>query len=158
LLALDARLPAALEGKHKPANATELLALAELCARYKKRHAAAARFYADAFAARPGLADDLRLPHRYNAACAAAQAAAGEGRDAPPLGEVDRLCWRVQAYTWLRADLAAWATALARGTPEARREAAGALAHWQKDPDLAPVRQPEALLWMHPGDARAWCD
>ena len=41
-----------------------------------------ARLYAAAFAADPKLADDLKAGHRYNAACFAALAAAGQGEDA----------------------------------------------------------------------------
>src|SRR5262249_31542578 len=82
--------------------------------------------------------------HRYNAACAAALAAAGEGSDGSTLGELDRLSWRVQASVWLRADLAAWAAALARGAPGARQGAARALAHRQQDPRPASARRAAA--------------
>src|SRR5262249_16815648 len=58
LLALEARLPAVLEGKERPADAAEQRDLAALCQNYKRLNAAAARFYAAAFAARPELADD----------------------------------------------------------------------------------------------------
>jgi tetratricopeptide (TPR) repeat protein len=51
LLDLDARLSAILKGEDQPKDTAEQLALAVLCQRYKKRYAAAARFYADAFAA-----------------------------------------------------------------------------------------------------------
>jgi hypothetical protein len=82
LVALERRLPAVLRGEARPADAAEQLSLAGLCA-LTKRHAAAARFYADAFDARPGLADELRACHRYNAARSAALAASGQGADAP---------------------------------------------------------------------------
>src|SRR5204863_1509606 len=77
LITLDEKLPAILEGKEKPADAAEHLALARLCQEYKKRYAAAERFYAEAFEAKPELAKDLRNGHRYNAACAAALAGCG---------------------------------------------------------------------------------
>ena len=73
MLALDARLPALLQGKERPA-AAEQLELARLCRDYGRPHAAAG-LYAAAFAARPELADDLGSGDRYNAACAAARAA-----------------------------------------------------------------------------------
>jgi hypothetical protein len=57
------------------------LALADLCRRYKKRYAAAARFYAAAFTA--GAAQSSQ--RAYNAACAATLAAAGNGEDAAQL-------------------------------------------------------------------------
>src|SRR5262249_49539320 len=67
LLALDTRLPTGLGGGAPPADAAEMLALARLCVQYKKLHAAAVRFYRDAFAAEPKLADDPRAAHRYDA-------------------------------------------------------------------------------------------
>src|SRR5262249_31084676 len=108
LFALGKKLPDILEGKQKPRDAAELLALAELCARYKKRYAAAARFYAAASSAEPKLADDLRHPHRYNAACSALLAAAGQGEDARLLPNMEVLMFRRQALGWLRAELAAY--------------------------------------------------
>ena len=51
LLALDEKLSAILQGDARPADAGERLRLAELCQQYKQRYVAAARFYADAFAA-----------------------------------------------------------------------------------------------------------
>jgi tetratricopeptide (TPR) repeat protein len=56
----------ALDGK-LPTNPGEALALAQMCQQHKKRYAAAARLYADAFAAEPKLAADLNRQHRYNA-------------------------------------------------------------------------------------------
>ena len=83
LAALAARLPAVLKGEDRPADAAERLAFAQMC--YDtKRHAAAARLWAEALAADPKLGDDRQARHRYNAACAAALAGcrAGEGRPA----------------------------------------------------------------------------
>jgi hypothetical protein len=82
MLALEARLPAVLAGKDRPANTAEGLELAGLC-QTTKRYAVAARLFADAFAADPSPADDLSAGHRYNAACCAALATAGRGTDAP---------------------------------------------------------------------------
>jgi tetratricopeptide (TPR) repeat protein len=70
--ALDAKLSLVLQGQAQPAGAVERLALARLCQEHRKRYAAAARFYAEAFAAEPGLANDLRHPHRYNLGAVAA--------------------------------------------------------------------------------------
>ena len=64
------------------AGAAERIELASFCRWYKRLYAAAACFYADAFANDPNLAADLRQQHRYNAACSAALAAAGQGEDA----------------------------------------------------------------------------
>jgi tetratricopeptide (TPR) repeat protein len=90
LVRLDRQLPAILRGEARPADATEQLGLGELCT-LKKRYAAAARFYADAFTAEPKLADDLQRWNRYGAACAAALAAAGKGEDAAKLADQERV-------------------------------------------------------------------
>ena len=81
LAALAARLPALLKGEDRPKDVADRLAIAQMC--YDtKRHAAAARFWAEALAADPKLGDDRQAGHRYNAACAAALAGCrpGDGR------------------------------------------------------------------------------
>lgn len=70
--------------------------------RLKGRHAAVARLYADAFTADPKLADDLHASHRYNAACIAALAAAGQGTDADQLDTQQHRRLRQQVLVWLR--------------------------------------------------------
>jgi serine/threonine-protein kinase len=82
LVELDDRLPAVLAGADRPTQ-TERLEFARVC-RLKQRFAAAAGLYAEAFAAHPRLAADLRTDHRYNAACYAARAGCGQGVDADP--------------------------------------------------------------------------
>jgi tetratricopeptide (TPR) repeat protein len=104
MLALEARLPALLQGRERPAEA-ERLELARLCQDYGRPHDAVG-LYAAAFADRPDLADELGCSHRYNAACAAARAAAELGPDEARLGEPVRAGLRRQALDWLRADLA----------------------------------------------------
>ena len=80
---LAIRLPALLKGDDRPKEIAERLALAQMC--YDtKRYAAAARFWAEALDADPTLGDDRQAVHRYDAACAAALAAAGQGKDEPP--------------------------------------------------------------------------
>ncbi len=78
----DAVLPIILRGKAAPTDAAQQVRFADFCQRYKRLNAAASRFYADAFAAEPGLAKDLRSGTRYNAACTAALAGCGQGEDA----------------------------------------------------------------------------
>src|SRR5262249_2411808 len=110
LLALDARLPALLQGKEQPGEA-ERLELARQCRGFGRPHAAA-RLSARAFAAPPALADALAPGHRHAAACAAARAADGSG--GAVLDEPVRAELRRQALDWLRADLAVQ-TRLLRG-------------------------------------------
>jgi tetratricopeptide (TPR) repeat protein len=156
LLALEGRLPAVLlEGKGKPADVAEYLQFAELC-RLKKQYAAAARLSADALAEKPQLADDLKAAHRYDAACAAARAAAGQGADAATLDGKERARWRQQALDWLRADLAAWAGQAGGDTPEDRSTIIRTLTHWGKDPDLAGVRDPNELDNLPKDEREAW--
>ena len=73
----------------RPGTTEERLGLAEWC-RSRSSIATAAGLYAAAFAADPRLADDLKADHRYNAACFAALAAAGQGEDAAGLDDAER--------------------------------------------------------------------
>jgi serine/threonine-protein kinase len=147
LLALEARLPAVLQGKDQPANAAEQLSFADFCT-LKKRYGDAVRFYAAAFTAQPKLADDLQAQPRYNAACCAARAATQE--PAVTLDDKERGRLRQQALDWLRADLTAWAKTSARARVQAT------LTHWQQDPDLASVRDKDALTKLPQAEAQAW--
>jgi hypothetical protein len=151
LLALEAKLPALLEGKEQPADAAEERDLAALCQNYKRRYATAARFYAAAFAAEPKLADDLGTGDRYNAACAAALAAAGQGADAAKLADEERARLRRQALEWLTADLAAWEHRIKDHPQEQAREQK-TLRHWKADRDLAVIRDTEDLANLAPAE------
>jgi serine/threonine-protein kinase len=131
LIVLDARLSRILHDKLRPADAAERIALARLCQEYKKRDSVAARFYVEAFAAEPKLADDLRAAHRHSAACAAALAGCSQGVDADTIDEKQRARWRQQANDWLRAELATWGQLLAREPEKACAAAQKTLRHWQ---------------------------
>jgi tetratricopeptide (TPR) repeat protein len=153
LVALDEKLPAILKDDARPADVTEQILLAQLCETPAKRlYAAAARFYAAAFAARP----DLTAGHRYDAACCAALAGSGQGQDDPKPDDKERTRLRAQALEWLRADLAAWAKRVEGGMPADRAAAVGKLTRWQKDDDLAGVRHPWALLRLPADERRPW--
>jgi serine/threonine-protein kinase len=143
---LAAQLPAVLEGKVQPADAEERVLLAQVCLHGPKRFpAAAARLYGEAFTAQPALAEDLASGRRYSAAAAAAQAGSGRGEDTARLDATARAPWQRQAGDWLRADLAAWARRVEGGQAEDRVAARQALQHWQKDEDLAGLREEAAL-------------
>ena len=156
LVELDGRAQSVLQGKAQPGSARERNEFAQLCY-HKGHHAAAARFWADAFTAYPGLAADLDAGHRYDAACAAALAAAGQGADASRLDDRERARWRKQAVEWLRADLALRARRLKAGAPEERGEMAWRLRYWQQDSELASLRDPAAVARL-PADERAACN
>jgi hypothetical protein len=119
------------------------------------------QLWAEALESDLGLANDLRAAHRYNAACAAALAAAGKGEDATKLDDKERVRLRKQALDWLRADLALRTKQLESGPP-ADRAAQQALRHWQKDPDVAGIRDQEALAKLPPEERaayeRLWAD
>ena len=61
----------------------------------------------------PKLAEDPASFRRYNAACSAAIAGCGKGKDDPPPDPATRTKLRSQALAWLSADLAAWSKRLA---------------------------------------------
>jgi serine/threonine-protein kinase len=155
LLALDEKLPAMLKGEVKPADAAECLAVARLC-QYKELFAASVRFYTGAFAEQPELANDLRKQARYNAACAAALAAAGKGKDADKLDDKERTRLRKKALDWVRADLAMWGKLLEKTTPQQRAAVHKIFTHWKRDADLATVRDKEALAKLPEAEREAW--
>jgi serine/threonine protein kinase/Flp pilus assembly protein TadD len=156
LLALDRRLTAILKEETKPAGAAEQLNLADLCVLYKKHYAATAHFYAAAFAAEPKFAANLAAGHRYNAACAAALATAGQGIDAAKLDAKEKTRLRGQALAWLRADLALRGKHLKSDKLPDRQTAQQSLLHWQRDPDLAGVRDREALAKLPEAERKEW--
>ncbi len=104
-----------------------------------------ARLYAEAFENEPQLGDDRQPPHRYNAACAAALAGCGRGRDKPPADEAARAKLRRQAHDWLRAELGAWAKVLSSGPSELKATMPKKLAEWKTDSDLAGIRDEKEL-------------
>jgi tetratricopeptide (TPR) repeat protein len=140
LAKVEPRIPDLIKGIVQPADADENLAMAVLCQVGEKLFARAVRFYRNSFAFRPALAEDLRIPHRYNAACAAVLAGCGEGKDADQVSAEDRTSFRQQALTWLKADLAANGQLLDKEPSKACREVQGRMQLWQQDPDLASVR------------------
>jgi serine/threonine-protein kinase len=153
LLALEDQLSAILGGKEKPAGDAQRLALARLCQEpFKKLYAASFRFYREAFANDPKLADDLQRGCRYNAACAAALAGCGQGQDAAGVPDEERARLRKQALDWLRADLDAWKRLL----PGARPVVVQKMQHRLADDDFAGVRGARALAKLPEAERPAW--
>jgi serine/threonine-protein kinase len=157
MLEQERALAAVLAGQRAAKGASERVALATLALRPAKQlSATAARLFAEAFREQPGLADDLRSSHRFNAACAAALAGCGQGKDAARLDAAERARWRRQALDWLRADLAVWARHIASGAAKERALARRKLQHWQRDADLAGVRDDRALAELPAAERQAW--
>src|SRR5262249_55249678 len=141
------------DGEYQPKDNPERLASLGAC-QFTNRTRAMARLYADAFAVSPQLADDLGAGHRYNAACAAARAGCGHGEDAPGVGEAEGKQWRNQARQWLRAELAARVRSLDADPTAARLGVREALTRWQKEPDLAGLREPGELNKLPPDERK----
>jgi serine/threonine protein kinase/tetratricopeptide (TPR) repeat protein len=155
LAPLEGKLDSILSGKEQPASNAERAEYAALC-QLKQLTLTSARFYEQAFAAEPKLADDLETDHRYNAACSAALAAAGQGKDADKLSDQERADLRKQALQWLRADLAAWGKQLDKDADKARPVVQRKMTHWKQDTDLADVRDSKALKNLPPEERGAW--
>jgi serine/threonine protein kinase/Tfp pilus assembly protein PilF len=153
-LELEKRWPAIIAGKEGRANAAEMLDIAGFCGGYKNFYRMAARFFADAFAIQPQLADDLANHYRYNAACSAALAAAGQGDDAAKLDDAERSQLRNQALQWLQADLSQWTRRIDNAA--LRPAVIQTIQHWQEDSDLASVREPAALAKLPEAERESW--
>ena len=122
-----------LRGEDQPKDNAERLTFAQMA--YDRKHfAAAARLWAEALASDPKLGDDRQAGHRYNAACAAALAAAGQGKDEPPPDDAAKAKLRRQALDWLKAELTAWTKLLESGPPQARPTVVQTLQHWKRTP------------------------
>jgi tetratricopeptide (TPR) repeat protein len=156
LSALNAKLTQVLNRQVQLADAAERLELAEFCLSQKQFPTAALRFYEEAFAAEPALADDLQRQHRYNAACAAALGSCGRGKDAGALGDGERTRLRRQALAWLRADLKTYGQQLDKDSDKARPLVAQRLQHWQGDADFAGVRGADALERLPEAERQQW--
>src|SRR6516225_6467914 len=153
LVTLEQKLPAVLKGG--PADAGDLLALADLCRRYKKRYRDSAALFAKAFSKEPKAAENLYKACRYHAACAAALAGAGKGVGADQLDAKQKVGLRQEALQWLQADLAARARFLEKN-PFLAIRIVDDLQHWQKDPDLAVVRDDKELDKFAGEERAAW--
>ncbi len=157
LVALEAQLPRVLMGEiQPPTDVNDRLTLACVCLEFKSLHAAAVRFYADAFATEPKLVDHLPPYHRYNAARAAALAGCGQGKDADQSDDKERGRLRNQAIGLLRADLAAYRRLLDKELDQAGPAVHERMRHWQQDKDFTGVRGSEALAKLPEAERLEW--
>jgi serine/threonine-protein kinase len=155
LALLDGKLPAILDGTEKPASAAEQLELRELC-HIKKLYATAARFSRDAFVEEPKLAEDVTADTRFAAACAAALAGCGQGKDAADLDDAERTRWRQQALEWLRLDLDWWGKALDGAKGQASPKVRAKMQRWRSVDDFAGVRDEDALARIPAEERKDW--
>ncbi len=128
----------------------------------QQQFAFATRLWAEALASDLKLRDDRQTQPRYKAARAAALAASGQGKDEPPLDDAAKAKLRGQALAWLKAELTAWTEFLDSDPPLAGPAIVQALSHWQKDTDLAGLRDAAGLANL-PADeqkpfAQLWAD
>jgi serine/threonine-protein kinase len=156
LARLDDRLGAVLAGQDRPKDTAERLGFAQLCQRQRQRYAAAARFYQEAFAAQATLAADLQAGHRYNAACAAALAGCGLGKDGARLDPEERTRLRQQALTWLEADLKAYRQLLEKAADRAGLTIVQRMQHWLADDAFAGVRGAGPLARLPEAQRQDW--
>ena len=157
LARLEKRLPEVLRGEYVPADPAEKAVFAQICLRGTPRYAAtSARLYSEAFAADRRLLNDMANSSRYNAACAAVLAAAGQGEDAANLDAAARAAWRKRALGWLRGDLAFWTRSA--GVAPMQVYVRLSLTHWQNDPDLASIRNVGAVAALPEAEQQACRD
>ena len=154
LLGLSQRLPGIVRGQDKPHDNHERLVLAQM-AYNSKYFAVAARLWSETFENDPKLAEDMQAQHRYNAACAAALAGCGQGKDEPPLDEPSRARSRKQAIDSLKADLAFWIKQVEAGPQQARAAVVQTLQHWKADTDLAGIREGTDLAKLPEAEQKA---
>jgi serine/threonine protein kinase/Flp pilus assembly protein TadD len=152
-VSIDKNLEGILAGENPLPSPDAFLHTAVVCAA-RNLPAAAARYYKEGFARNPGLEDDPGSEERYNAACVAALAARGAGKDKPAPDAKERAAWRQQALAWLRADLAGWAQRLQKKGQPAAIEVLRTLHRWQRDPDLAVLRDQD----QSPDAQKLWAD
>jgi tetratricopeptide (TPR) repeat protein len=158
---LAVRFPRLLQGEEEPADNAERVDFAQMAYHHKK-YTAAARLWAEALQIDPKLANDRQTQLRYNAACAAALAAAGQGQGEPTLDDAARAKLRRQALDWLMAERTTWGKLLESASLLSRPFILKNLSRWQQDTDLAGIRDAAALAKL-PADERAafkqlWAD
>jgi hypothetical protein len=148
-------LPAILSGNGRPANDRERADYADVC-RKNHLYASAARLYEEVIKGSHELVAAPNNNLRYNAACAAALAGCGEGKDTGTLADGEPARLRHHALGWLRLDVAAWRQLLEKNPVKNRREVRQKMRHWQQDMEFAGVRGPDALSRLPEAERLAW--
>jgi tetratricopeptide (TPR) repeat protein len=125
-----------------------------LAAQGQLRDALAA--FGEAQRVEPSLSQSRQSQLLYHAARAAARAAAWKGKDEPPPDDAAKVKLRQQALDWLRAEYKAWHQLFQSGPPQARPFIANVLRRWKQDPDLAGIRDDEALARLPGAERKEW--
>jgi tetratricopeptide (TPR) repeat protein/tRNA A-37 threonylcarbamoyl transferase component Bud32 len=153
LLGLEQKTASILDGRAQAKDAAEELILADFCQRYKKQYSRALHFYKKVLSARPTGASGMGSKIRYNAACCAVLAAAGQGARSPNLTGEERGKLRRESIQWLKADLMLCRKQVHSGDPLAILQVAEVmLPSWQNDGDLKTIRETEELVQLPPSE------
>ena len=166
-LRLEPRLPAVLKGEERPKDLAETILFARMC-KSLQRYAASVRFFEEAFAKDPTLAEDPNAGRIYVARCAVLGGTIS-GKDDPPLDVAGRARLRKQGLNWLRDELAKEKTLLwkgpdlppgSRGKPQTRADVLSELRHrleeWKRQRDLVEVRDPDGLVKLPEAERKDW--
>ena len=156
-----------LRGDDKSVDNVERLGFAQL-AYEQKKFDIAARLWAEALESDPTLGEDRQNQYRYNAACAASLAAAGQSEDEPSLDDAAKAKRRRQALDWLKTELEVWneyvptRNGIPNSIPVPYELVVQTLSHWQTDSDLAGIRDATSLAKLPPDEQQAftrlWAD
>ena len=152
-------LPAFRRGEYRTQDDDERLALHVgqiASSEFEGLPGAAARLYSDAFAVAPELAEDVGAGTRYHAACAAALAGCGQGKDPDQLNNEERTLRRRQAVDWLRQDLTRSGQRVDDANAQANAWIRQRLQFWWGDPDLACVHDNDALARLPEEERDQW--
>jgi tetratricopeptide (TPR) repeat protein len=161
LAALRPRLSAVLRGDDQPRDNQERLDFAWLCM-MRHHYAASSRLFAEALEADPRLIDrsvdrkEQQPLYAYRGVCSAALAGCGQGEDAPPPDDVARARLRAQALNWLKAELVEDSKLLNSSKSTDRTDGLLSLRFWKAQPNLAGVRDPDALAKLPESERTAW--
>jgi tetratricopeptide (TPR) repeat protein len=153
------RLPEIIAGRATARTPREAIDIAELCRQpFQKQYHAAVRLYGSALKADPKL-DDLRTSRderfvRYNAACSASLAAAGQDATSPAVAVEEWAYLTELAYNWLQEELALLREQLKDPANVSRIRQQ--LRRWKHDSDFVAVRDPRWLASMTEPDRRRW--
>jgi len=93
---------------------------------------------------------------RSHAARADALAGCGRGKDNPPPDKAARVKLRARALDWFKTELSSLAKAYEPGPSENKPRIVRTLEYWKSTPDLAGVRDAEALNTLPEHERRAW--